>query len=176
MWLKLNLDGIIFHLRIRGYKKTSKQWDDEWSQDDFSVLSGEWLNYQVFNRELLLMVEIEQLQARVEDLLSDMVMDEEEMEFIEPDLKFTFSPKFNVSDDQNFVFATSGKEILDVFMELRIALWNEGCLTGNELLLVLNREEIESLLCYLHLVTGKIDRSDIKAQELISKGVIYGEI
>lgn len=54
MWLKLDLDGIIFQLQICGYRpSTTEKWDSQWCRIDLSLTSGHWLNYIIENDEVL---------------------------------------------------------------------------------------------------------------------------
>ena len=175
MWLKLDIDGILFHFRISGYRKSTEEWDGEWSKEDLALQSKEWLNYQITNDELLLMCEVEELKAKIEALLTDAIESVETMECIEPDLTFIFHPKCDLRNDPKYTYVAPGHEIVDIDMELSIAFWNEG-LTSNRLIMTIERSDLEKLLCYLKLIMGTINETDKTVQALISDGTIYGEL
>ena len=175
MWLKLDLEGIMFHFRIRDYKKSSQEWEGEWSREDLILQSKEWLNYQISDDELLLMCEVEELCTKIESLLADHIMSVETMECIEPDLTFVFHPKADLRDNPKYTYVAPGHEIVDIDMELVVAFWDDG-LTGNRLSMTLDRSALEKLLCYLKLVMGKNQSTNEDVQKLVSQGVIYGNI
>ena len=64
MWFKIDLNGIKFSIRIKGYHRSTNQWDEEWCKVDLTLLSDNWLNYSIENDELLLMFEVEELLQR----------------------------------------------------------------------------------------------------------------
>lgn len=175
MWLKLDIDGIIFHFRISGYRKSTEEWDGEWSREDLTLQSKSWLDYQISNDELLLMCEVEELHSKIEALLTDKMLSVETMECIEPDLTFVFQPKSDLRNDPRYTYVAPGQEIVDIGMDLIIAFWNEE-LTSNRLTIAFDRSDLENLLCYLELVIGKKSENDEAVQKLIGEGTIYGEI
>lgn len=72
MWFKLNLDGIIFKLKILNYLPSSTEnWDSQWCKIDLSITSGNWLKYIINNDELLLASEVETLSDNLRKLLND---------------------------------------------------------------------------------------------------------
>ena len=172
MWMKLDLDGIIFHFRICGYRVSTPAWDVEWSRVDFTLKSGDWLNYQVHDTELLLMCEIEELQKKLQDLISDKLTDAERIEFLEPDLACVLYPKKNLRFDSNDLCIAQGYGTADISMELEVAFWYGG-LTANRLNLFLDRQDIETMLCYLNVITGRLNISDKVVQEFIHRNVFY---
>lgn len=174
MWLKLNLGGIDFHFRIKGYKKSTDNWDEEWSSIDLTLQSREWLNYQIRNDDLLLMREVEIIKGWIEALLSDEISEKEYMECIEPDLCFIFYPKYNLKDDPRYTYVRPGYEIVDIYMELKVAFWDDG-LTDNRFILVFGRKDLEMFLCYLNLITGEADKNDEDVKKLVAQGIIYGQ-
>jgi hypothetical protein len=173
VWLKLDLDGIDFHFRIKNYRQSTENWDDEWSKEDLTLQSSNWLDYHIDNDELLLMCEVEELRDDIKSLLFDENKKIYSLECIEPDLTFTFYPKIDLREESNYIYVQRGCEIVDVFMELKVAFWNDG-LTANRLLLNFDRSDLEKLLCYLELITGKISIQDKQVQKLIEQGSIYG--
>lgn len=173
MWLKINLDGIAFHLRISDYKKSTDNWEDEWSRVDLTLQSSKWLDYQIVNDEILLMCEIETLRDNIKNLLSAKVDKIKRVECVEPDLTFVFFPQYDLRDDSKYIYVAPGHEIVDIHMELEVAFWNEG-LTANRLVLFFNRENLDRLLSYLDLVTKQLDIQDKQVMELIENGIIYG--
>jgi len=86
----------------------------------------------------------------------------EEYGCIEPDFTFIFTPKdLNMS--------------IDISMELRVNLWNEG-LTCNYFSTTFSRKKIEQLYLYLSLITNKIEKNDYRIISLIENGIIYGDL
>ena len=141
MWLKLDLSGIAFQLRIQQYEKSNPEdMFSKWCKVDLSFESKEGLSYHFEDEETLLPFEVEELQERIGELLKGNLEEPTVMECIEPDFEFHFFPK----DDE---------EELDEYMELIIALWGEGGLSDNRLLLIFEKDNLEKLLAYLKEIT-----------------------
>ncbi|MDO4543507.1 MAG: hypothetical protein Q4C01_03050 [Clostridia bacterium] len=162
MWLKLDIDGIIFHFRICDYRKSTEEWYDEWSSENLTLQSKSWLNYQI-NGALLLTCEVEELHEKIESLLTDKMVSVETMECIEPDLTFVFQPKQDLRN-------------VDIGMELSIAFWNGGLMTANRLTIAFDRSDLEKMLCYLELIIGKKSKDDEMVKKMIKDGCLYGEV
>ena len=159
MWLKLDLDGIIFQLQIRGYRASSKEkWDSQWCKTDFSFSSGDWLNYSKQNDEIFLSYEIEELANNLDKLLKDELTEITEMECTEPDFKFILHPKRDLRNDPRYTYVQEGHEIVDISMEWTVTFWHEG-LTNNYLSVEFDRDDIQYLLKYLNLVIGNADKN-----------------
>lgn len=72
-------------------------------------------------------------------------------------------------------FVSHGHEFVDICMELQITYWC-SVLSSNRLILNFKRDDLEILLCYLNVMTGKIKKSDKRVQKLINDGSIYGNV
>ena len=93
MWLKLDLDGINFDLRIRGYKPTTVETIDfEWCNFDLSLISGSWLNYKA-NNKLLLSYEVQTIFEALDKLLNNKVNEIIVIDPLESDYKLEMYSK-----------------------------------------------------------------------------------
>ena len=89
VWLKLDLDGVMCRLRLRGYEPVAGRdwWNSEWCCVTMELRSN-WLNYTI-DSEVLLSSEVEQIRDAFGSLLHERVDGERGMmEFVEPDLTF----------------------------------------------------------------------------------------
>ncbi|MDO5401347.1 MAG: hypothetical protein Q4F17_10285 [Eubacteriales bacterium] len=173
MWLKMDLDGIIVSLQVRGYKKVADDdWDSTWCKTDFSFISEPWLNYQKRNDEVFLAREIDGLSDVLKALLENRLAEKTEFNCIEPDFNFTLNPVKDLRLDPNVTYVSPGHEFVDIDMEWQVSFWHDG-LTANYLSVTLSREEIEYLLTYLRLVTGEICEDDPAIKRLIQMNIIY---
>lgn len=171
MWFHLDLDGIDFHFRISKYRKSIQDiWDEQWCKVDLTLQSGNWLNYQT-SSEMLLSCEVEQLSAKLFDLISNKLESQEELEFIEPDLSFILNPQKDLTLDPNYTYVAPGHEIADIDTEIHVHLWNGG-LTSNFISLCFGREDIEALCSYLNLITNQIQSDDPTIKKLIDNDII----
>lgn len=162
MWLHLDLEGIDFRFCISKYRKSNQNiWDDQWCKVDLSLQSGTWLNYQI-SSEILLSCEVEELYDKLHGLFSNKLQSSEELEFIEPDLSFILNPQKKLPTDS----------IIDIDVELRVHLWNDG-LTANYISLYFDRKDIEEFYDYLRLVITQACSDDISAVKSSDKDIIY---
>lgn len=173
MWFRVNLDGIDFHFRICGYKKSTDNWEEEWSKVDLTLQSKEWLNYRIENSELLIMCEIEELIEKMDLLLLDNINEVIYVNCIEPDLTFEFQPKMTFENNPQYIYIKKGYGIVDINMKMIISFW-DGELTDNKMVLFFDRENLDKFLCYLKLIAKRLPIHNDKIQELIKEGVIYG--
>ncbi len=174
MWLKLDLDGIVFQIQISGYQPSpTENWDSQWCRTSLSLASKNWLNYMIENDELLLTCEIQTLAESLQKLLNDGFNEITEIECIEPDFKFILHPKKDLRNDPRYIYVQEGHEIEDISMEWVVLFWNDG-LTNNYLSMEFDRDDIEHLLNYLEMIMGSIDKQSETITEMINKGIIYG--
>lgn len=168
MWLKLNLEGTDFYLRISDYHPSDKdKWDDQWCKVEITLESYKWLHYEI-SSAILLSVEVEDIRDVIGDLLEDKLNEKKELEFIEPDLSFVMCPKEDLRNNPNFIYIAAGHEIVDVSAEMHIHLWNDG-LTGNYLAFALGRDDLEQIRLYLQVLTHQLPTSDEKVQAQMGK-------
>ena len=175
MWLKLDLDGINFQLKITNYTQHEdrSEYPEDWCNVSMKYQSGEWLDYVVDRQQLLLSDEVDDLQSALSRFLNDEFMNAEVLGFAEPDIKFILYPKRDVRDDPNLLYISpEANPIQDILMDLRVSFWNGG-LTANYLSLCMDREDIEMLHKYLMLVTEKIDVDSEDIQKMISGGYLF---
>lgn len=167
--LKIDLNGIMLRLKIRGYTpSTQDDWDSQWCNVDFSFSSGNWLDYHRENDEVLLSCEVETLADSIEKLLNDQIDKVTEISCIEPDFNFILHPKRDLREDPKYTYVREGYEIADIYMEWTVTFWNEG-LTDNYLSVTLDREDMKVLLAYLKYVIGKFAARDPEISDLIQR-------
>lgn len=170
--LRIDLDGIVVSLEVRGYQPPSHDdWDVQWCKVDFSFCSGEWLNYHKENDEVLLSCEVKTLAENIQQLLNDELKEETEISCIEPDFGFVLQPKRDLREDPKYVYIREGLEIADVYMEWVVSFWNDG-LTCNYLSVTLDRKDLTILLAYLNYVIGKLGDDDPSIAQLMQQGLI----
>lgn len=175
MWFKLNLNGIVMNMRIKGYEPSEKdKWDYQWCDVDFSFVSESWLNYQRDNDEVLLSCEVEELAQALDDLLTDRLSEVKTIECIEPDFNFILHPKRDLRNDPKYTYVQKGYEIADIYMDMKIFFWYEG-LTDNFLSVTFDRTDLQYLRDYLFLIIGKIDKDNSVINEMVSKGILLPE-
>lgn len=157
MWLKLDLDGINFQMRIRGYEPYNKEkQDDQWCTVEYAFM-GLGINFIDDGDDILLSYEIERLASSLDDLLHDKITEVDIIECIEPDFKFMMIPK---------------TDIWDISMELKSYFWN-GYLTNNYLSLSFDKQNIIYFRNYLLYVMKKLDEDDPIIQDMLEKDVLY---
>lgn len=172
MRLKIDLNGIVLRLKIKGYiPSTHEDWDSQWCNVDFSFFSGNWLDYHCENDEVLLSCEVEILADSISKLLNDELSEITEISCIEPDFKFILHPKRDLRVDPKYIYVREGCEIADIYMELTITFWNEG-LTDNYLSVTLDREDMSILLVYLNYIIGKSKANSREVENLIQSGFL----
>ena len=173
MQLIMNISGIDFYFQIHNYFKSNiDDWYYEWSKLSLKLFSQNWLNYEIQHDEIMLMSEIEKLRDNLDDLINDELTEKQSIEFLEPDLSFVLSPKFNIRNNPNILYVKEGYEIADITMDFEVNFWDprDGAATANKLTLCFDREEIEIFLDYLNFITGNNIDSD-RVSELIERGI-----
>ena len=157
MWLKLDLAGIDFRFRIKGYTKSLQEdWSDQWCGVDLTLESGEWLRYSL-SPDILLSCEVEKLRNILFSIMQEKQDLPKAITFIEPDLSFHIHPS-------GFTGYAS--------MDLHVHLWNHG-LTENYISISFDRDDLEKLYLYLQLITGLITRNQKRVQQLLEKGIFW---
>ena len=175
MWLKLDLGDIDFRFRISKYEKSKNDYLDNWCKVDLTLKSQEWLNYNIVYQEVLLPCEVEELCDKIDDLLNDRLDELETLTCIEPDFEFILEPKYDIRNNPDVVYIRPGSEVIvDVYMEFIVSFWDKkGALTANRLIMMLDREDLEKLLCYLKYITGAITEEDETLRKFIAEKCIY---
>lgn len=159
MWLKLDLAGIDFRFRIKGYTKSlGEDWSDRWCGVDLTLESGKWLRYSI-SSDILLSCEVEEIRNKIFGFLQERQNKPEDITFIEPDLSFHIHPS-------GFTGYAS--------MDLHVHLWDNG-LTENYISISFDKDDLEKLCLYLQLVTGLITRNQKRVQQLLDKGIFREE-
>ena len=161
MWLRLDLDGVEMYLRIQGFRESASPDDDAWCRVSLHLQSS-WLNYDL-DEHILCSEEVKWLFETIEGALSKRLTKNEELEFIEPNIRFIFS----CLDDK-------GKPFRWPMADLRVSFWNHG-LTANYLSLCFDEADLDALWQYLRLVTGEADLSDPRVRFWLDKWVILPE-
>ena len=172
VWLKLDLDGILLTLRIKGYRRVpDNDWDSTWCKVDFSFISEPWLDYRQTDSEVFLAREIDDLREALEALLTDRLTVPTEFACIEQDFRLLLRPKEDLRSNPKVIFISPGHEMVDIGIEWQVYFWHEG-LTGNYLTVSLGREEILALLVYLRLISGMMSEDDPAVKLLTQLNII----
>ena len=174
MWIKLDLDGMRVEFEINNYK-ANQNLDGNWTKVSYNYNFKDVIKYSSQDAEILLSCEIDELRDDLEKLLNDELTDIKKIDCIEPDLEFELHPKFDLRNDSKLICAKSGKEIVDIYMELKVNLWNSE-LTSNYFSTTFSRDAIEYLFIYLSLITKKINKDDSRVLRLLETGILYGNI
>lgn len=171
MWLKLDLNGIMFHLKINNYIKTNySNWDDVWCTVDLCLESEPWLKYHI-QSDILLASEVDDLVNILEGILIGSYTEYTEFSFIEPDFCLCFhpNPDYNSLNDLN----EYESRLNDISLEWRIFLWDGG-LTNNYISVTFQRTYIKYLLTYLKVITGELsEENNNEIKELVQKNILY---
>lgn len=169
MRLKIDLNGIMLRLKIKGFKTPEAEtWDSQWCEVDYSFSSYGWLDYHRENDEVLLACEVEELADNIHKLLHDELDEITEVSCIEPDFNFILHPKRDKRNDPHYTYVREGDEIIDIFMEWTVTFWHGG-LTDNYLSVTLDREDMEILLVYLNYITDKYKADHPEVVELVNR-------
>lgn len=151
MGLNLDLCGIQLNFAVHNYVPcTENNGYTQWCNVDFHICSGNWLDYQI-DGELLMNFEVDEILARIEDILNGGVGELFAWQCIEPDFNFTFYPKKDLTKDPKYTYIAPGHEIQDIKLEWSVYFWDDR-LTDNRLTLVLSRKDIVALQQYLKSV------------------------
>lgn len=178
MWLRLDLEGIDFRMRISGYEP--KRSDDEdhggrWCQVDLLLQAQDWLRYRKENDEVLEFDEVERLRDSIGDLLDHKTDQPTVMNCTEPDFEFRFYPAGDTKDGDHGLYVRQGYfEIKDVFMEFALSFYDKGWgLMTTQLVMFFNRNDLEKLLCYLRFITGTVSDGGKEVTSMIDQGCLY---
>ena len=168
MILRLDLDGVLFDLKIEHYEPSSKRVSgDSWCNveiilDDRKMLRGKT------EGTILESGEVDDLCASLRKLLNNEYKEDYIKECTEPDLTFCFHPTCN---------QPSRAEISEKSLELILHLWNDkGKPSHNSITLFFNKYNVEAFLKYLKLITNTIDINNPEIQAMIEKGELYGDV
>lgn len=145
-----NLDGIELELSIRGYRRTRDPFD-VWCKCDFSLRSGQWLNYWFKDDETLNAGEIDELYNALQSLLDGTMKKPEQIICIEPDFEFRLYP---ADRHRSEIYGAESlvHEIDDIYVDWRVYFWDSG-LMNNYLSVKLYRDDIKALYEYLESIT-----------------------
>ena len=147
----LDIDDTGFEFKIRNYNPNHNEsnWDDLWCNITV-IIKNKYFRYVKSCDELLLSCEIDKIKKNLKALLDDKIKQEEEINFIEPDLSMILHPKRNCKENPKLVYIREGYEIIDIRMEFILNLTdNERAYTGQKYIIPFNREEIQQLYEYL---------------------------
>lgn len=151
MYLKVS-DGLTFGIRKYTNDKKLRETHNDWCKVDIIVKYKDIINYELLNDESLESYEIDMIIRELENLKNGNTTKEKYLTFTEPIIEFKLYPAIDGSDE-------SGEFIL--------------LIDNMSLNFFLDKEELEKLLLYLELQTGKINNQDNKIQELLLLGDIF---
>ena len=161
MWLRLDLDGVEMYLRIQGFRESASPDDDAWCRVSLHLQSS-WLHYDL-DEHILCSEEVKWLSKTIEDAFDKRLPKNEELGFIEPNIRLLFS-----------CLDAEGELTRPPMADLQVFFWN-GYPTGNYLSLRFDKAGLDALWQYLRLVTGEADLSDPRVRFWLDKGAILPE-
>ena len=123
-----------------------------WCKCDFSLRSGQWLNYWFKNDETLTSWEIDQLHSSLRSLLDGTLKKPEQIICIEPDFEFRLYPA-DEHRTREYGAESLVREIEDIYVDWRVYFWDSG-LSDNYISLKLYRDDIKALYEYLESVVS----------------------
>lgn len=151
--LRIKIDGTYFKFLISNYTNKSNN-DENWT-DDYIMVYNNCFKYRK-NAELLTSSEVENLLYKLDLLLNEKIYEMEEIEFLEPDIKFALYPKINLWDTGKYEYIKNGHEIQDIFMELTINLTDDdGAYTGQKYVIPFSRDGIDFFVDYLREIIAE---------------------
>ena len=103
------------------------------------------------------------LSRTIEDAFDKRLPKNEELGFIEPNIRFIFS-----------CLDAEGELTRPPMADLQVFFWN-GYPTGNYLSLRFDKADLDALWQYLRVVTGEADLSDPRVRFWLDKGAILPE-
>ncbi len=177
MWLRLDLEGIDFRLRIsrfRNKRSEDDDWRGMWCKVDLSLQAADWLHYRMEQQETMECWEVEKLRDTIQNLLEDHLDKPTVMECTEPDFEFRFYPKEKQEYGIHAQYVKqSCYEMTDLFMDFGLSFWDRkwGLMT-TQLVMTFDRVDLEKLLCYLQFITGVISEQDSAVCRLIADGTM----
>lgn len=146
--LRIKADGTYFKFAISNY--TNKKNNDENWTNNYIMVYNHYFKYKK-NAELLTSAEVENLLYELQLLIDDKINEIEEVEFLEPDIKFVLYPKINLWDTGKYEYIKEGYEVQDVFIEVNINLTDDdGVYTGQKYVIPFSRDGITYFVDYLH--------------------------
>ena len=161
MWLRLDLDGVEMYLRIQGFRESASPDEDAWCRVSLHLQSP-WLHYDL-DEHILCSEEVKWLSKTIEDAFDKRLPKNEELEFIEPNIRFIFS-----------CLDAEGELTRPPMADLQVFFWN-GYPTANYLSIRFDEADLDALRQYLRLVTGEADLSDQRVRFWLDKGAILPE-
>lgn len=168
MILRLDLDGVLFDLKIEHYEPLSKRIPgDSWCNVEITLDDRKMLRGKT-EGTILESGEVDDLCASLQKLLNNEYKEDYIKKCTEPDLTFCFHPTCS---------QPSRAEISEKSLELVLHLWNDkGKPSYNSITLFFNKYNVGTLLKYLKLITNTIDINAPDIQTMIDNGELYGGI
>jgi len=125
MWIRLDLSGTIFYLKVTGYEETTElDWFDKWCTIDGCIENP---NLHIdLQGEVLLASEIDWLANNLDDLVNDRLSELRSIDCIEPILSFVLYPKEDLRKNPQIRGVQEGRESEDIRGEMIVHLWAEG--------------------------------------------------
>ncbi len=174
MRLRLDLDGIIFLLKVSDYVKTTKEdWDDKWCNAE-GYIANSFLHVDL-QGEILLSADIDWLANELDALLNDRLSEPRIIDCIEPVLSFVLYPKEDLRKNPQILRVQEGHEIKDISGEMIVHLWEDGALTGNSIHLALRRDDLQAILVYFRYVEHELTEQSVEVIKLFEMGVLQKE-
>ena len=139
-WIRFNLNGMIFKIRIYGFGHGV-----EWLKTSFRFKFEDIIDYRCDDVKIFTTECLDLLIEHMGKLLNNKFKRKRELSFFEPDFEFTFIPKTII---KGYPPELENNIPIDISMELRVFLWHHG-LTENHFSMCFERDDIQRFYDYL---------------------------
>ena len=143
-WIKFNLYGMAFKLKVFGYDK-----DNEWAKTSWSFKFEDIISYDRDYEEIFTIDCIDYLISYLKKLLNNKIKKIKKVGFFEPDFEFVLKPQEVWYDP---VLKDDPPRVIDICMELNVYLWHKGA-TPTYFSMTFERKDIQRLYDYLVVVS-----------------------
>jgi hypothetical protein len=171
-WLRLEFDDTAFSFIIRYLER--RYADDNWFVTELNV-QNQCFNYTSCG-EVFMFEELHHLKDRLAALLNGNLEEETDISFIEPDFEFVLTPIVDMGKREDTMvvgkneqfpswqdmekdgitqYVREGYELIDISLDLKINLHNQGCYNGQQYLIPFSRAEIDRIYEYLETTLAR---------------------
>ena len=139
-WIKFDLDGMIFKLKVYGFEAYN-----DWVKTSWRIKFEDIFLYERDNEEVFLKDCIDYLISNLKNHLDNKIRKVKTITFFEPDFEFVFRPQEKQNDG---LTNEELEDIIDIRMEMNVYFWHRGA-TLNHISTSFERKEIQKFYDYL---------------------------